>query len=198
MKVRNSFLKNGAPSGVPYFIFRRKIMPNWINGTFKVRGTLTQLKAFGETEFRTQAQLDFERTNLFASLMKKDVKAEQPETDVTVEISDYEVNIQSNSGLVLNNLRRATTGDGTGYINEDEEDAKHIVVFENFEAAWGLDPNDVLEMAIRHNIDVYFHGFEKGMEFEQIIEVVDGKIKQSKERRYENYQWECPFPGLGG
>lgn len=42
------------------------------------------------------------------------------------------------------------------------------------------------------------HGFEMGMEFNQDIEIVDGKILKDEEVRFENYQWDCICPNMGG
>ena len=42
------------------------------------------------------------------------------------------------------------------------------------------------------------HGFECGMEFNQVVEIVDGKIMKDEELQFKDYQWDCIFPNLGG
>ena len=42
------------------------------------------------------------------------------------------------------------------------------------------------------------HGFEKGMQFSQLIEIVDGEILQDKEIKYDDWDWDCPCPLIGG
>ena len=36
------------------------------------------------------------------------------------------------------------------------------------------------------------------MEFNQYIEIVDGKITHDDEIKFNDYMWECPNPELGG
>lgn len=41
-------------------------------------------------------------------------------------------------------------------------------------------------------------GFERGMEFSQVIEIVDGEIVQDEELHYNDWNWDCPCPEMGG
>lgn len=36
------------------------------------------------------------------------------------------------------------------------------------------------------------------MEFNQIIEIIDEKIIKDEELHFEDYQWECICPDMGG
>lgn len=36
------------------------------------------------------------------------------------------------------------------------------------------------------------------MEFNQYIEIVDGKLIHDEEITFDDYVWECPEPDLGG
>lgn len=180
-------------------------MPNWIEGTFKVRGTIEQIQNFARNEFNTMEQLEAERGNYISSILTGGQSEDEniPDSDIDIVIDDYDIQILSESSLVFKSLRRAYSGNGRGYIEEDDDvedqsTIKQIVIFNDFQAAWAIDPSSALNMAQKYNIDIYFHGFEKGMEFEQILEIVDGKVKKSIRREYDNYTWECPFPNLGG
>ncbi len=42
------------------------------------------------------------------------------------------------------------------------------------------------------------YAFESSMGFNQEIEIVDGKITIDKYIKFDNYQWECPMPDIGG
>ena len=46
--------------------------------------------------------------------------------------------------------------------------------------------------------DIKIYAFEAGMEFNQDIEIIKGKIIKDKEIKFENYQWECIEPNIGG
>lgn len=61
----------------------------------------------------------------------------------------------------------------------------------------GIDSSELLETCIKYNVDMKIHAFERGMEFNQVIEIVDGEIIQDKEIQFEDYQWECICPKLG-
>lgn len=40
--------------------------------------------------------------------------------------------------------------------------------------------------------------YEKGMEFSQEIEIIEGKITKEILRNYNDYLWECENPLIGG
>ena len=42
------------------------------------------------------------------------------------------------------------------------------------------------------------HAFERGMQFNQIIEIIDGKITKDEEVEFDDYDWDCICPNLGG
>lgn len=42
------------------------------------------------------------------------------------------------------------------------------------------------------------HAFEQGMEFNQVIEIIDGEVIHDYEIHFTDYQWECVCPKLGG
>lgn len=46
--------------------------------------------------------------------------------------------------------------------------------------------------------DMKIHAFEMGMEFNQVIEIIDGKIVKDEELHFKDYQWDCICPKLGG
>lgn len=45
---------------------------------------------------------------------------------------------------------------------------------------------------------IEIHAFEMGMEFNQVIEIIDGKIVKDEELHFKDYQWDCICPKLGG
>lgn len=38
----------------------------------------------------------------------------------------------------------------------------------------------------------------RGMQFNQIIEIIDGKITKDEEVEFDDYDWDCICPNLGG
>ena len=42
------------------------------------------------------------------------------------------------------------------------------------------------------------HAFERGMCFNQIIEIIDGEITKDEEVKFDDYNWDCICPNVGG
>lgn len=80
----------------------------------------------------------------------------------------------------------------------DTDKEEQIICLKNFKAAWGIDTDALRTISKRYNIDIKIYGFECGMEFNQDIEIIKGKIIKDEEIKFENYQWECINPDLGG
>lgn len=65
-------------------------------------------------------------------------------------------------------------------------------------AAWGIDAETLLDACKQYCLDMKILGFERGMEFNQNIEIVNGELVRDEEIKYDDYFWECPCPDLGG
>ena len=72
-----------------------------------------------------------------------------------------------------------------------------VVVFDS-KFAWGINASELLETCIKYHVDMKIHAFEMGMEFNQVIEIIDGKIVKDEELHFKDYQWDCICPKLGG
>ena len=80
----------------------------------------------------------------------------------------------------------------------DEDEGKQIICLKNFEAAWGIDAEALRVISKRYDIDFKIYAFEAGMEFNQDIEIMKGKIIKDEEIKFEDYVWECIEPYVGG
>ncbi|MGR5995465.1 hypothetical protein ACT7C9_25025 [Bacillus cereus] len=49
-----------------------------------------------------------------------------------------------------------------------------------------------------YNVDIKIYAFEKGMEFNQDVEIHKGEIIKNVEIEFDNYMWECINPNMGG
>lgn len=74
---------------------------------------------------------------------------------------------------------------------------KSICVVE-FKAAWAIDPVPYLKLAKKYNVDIRLYGFERGMEFNQEVIIENGEIVKDEEIKFDDYDWECVMPHLGG
>lgn len=69
----------------------------------------------------------------------------------------------------------------------------------SFKSAWAIDTEPLANIAKKYEIDIRVNGYEMGMQFEQLLEVSrNGTVKCESFIQYEDYEWECPMPLLGG
>lgn len=157
-------------------------MPNWCVGTLKIRGKFDDIVRF----------------------FKEGCEILCPGT-VNMYLDDYELCIKgvngTNSVLYLKGSHRHFID-----LNYDSIYCELEVTDKNgrcytscmLKAAWGIDAGTLLDACKQYGLDMKILGFERGMEFNQNIEIVDGKIVRDEEIKYDDYFWECPCPDLGG
>ena len=145
-------------------------MPNWCKGSLKVRGTKASLKTF------ILGFLGEEREKL--------------------SLNEYG-DIYSEETCWIENTRRGFVEGVEVYLSDHEDDEILVVVFDS-KFAWGINASELLETCIKYHVDMKIHAFEMGMEFNQVIEIIDGKIVKDEELHFKDYQWDCICPKLGG
>ena len=164
-------------------------MPNWCKGNFKIRGKKENIIRFLK-----------EGTSLLDGFW------EPKEIEPEIEINDYDEieikNINKEKGidcLYIKGTRRNFVNpvENEIYIhNVDEEE--QIICLEKFKAAWGIDADSLRAISNRYEIDIKIYAFEAGMEFNQDIEIIKGKIIKDEEIKFKDYVWECIEPNIGG
>ena len=150
-------------------------MPNWIEGTLKVRGNSENLKNFIEN-------------GIEANVGKNEYGAE-----VGYDVPD---------GAYIIGSRRAFVGEQC-YCYIDSSSGKNQTITIPIKQAWSFTPNEDAEqrwvnLAKEYSVDLRLQGFECGMEFYQDFAVVNGEITIDEVKQYEDWDWECPMPRLGG
>lgn len=151
-------------------------MPNWCKGSLKVRGTKASLKKFILEGLRPVGFLGEEREKL--------------------SLNEYD-DIYSEETCWIENTRRGFVEGVEVYLSDHEDDEILVAVFDS-KFAWGISASELLETCIKYHVDMKIHAFEMGMEFNQVIEIIDGKIVKDEELHFKDYQWDCIFPKLGG
>lgn len=154
-------------------------MPNWCVGTLKVRGKIEDIKKW------------IEEGVICYDLFCNETEA-QPK--IGYEFGDFVVKIPE-GGHVAGSHRNFISGED--YVCSGEDRVYGTLCFD-IRAAWGFEPETYEELSKKHNLDFKLHGFEQGMEFEQILEVINGKVTIDKEIHYEDYKWDAYDPRLGG
>ena len=77
----------------------------------------------------------------------------------------------------------------------------YIVVFDEFAAAWNIEPEPYIEMSKKYHVDIRIMGWEQGVGFRQDIVIIDGEIIRNVTDDYGSYDswmWESALPYVGG
>lgn len=164
-------------------------MPNWCEGNIRFRGTKKNIKNFLENELVCTVYHNGE------------IKEVKPD----VEQDEYEMYFYSTGGetrdsfYFRNTKRNFIFSESIQfYWPEAEESEEIVVILDNFNAAWGFNEQGWIEHATKYNIDVRMVGFEQGMQFSETLTVTrDGKAVDDV-KHYDDWNWECPFPNMGG
>lgn len=150
-------------------------MPNWIEGTLKLRGKAEDLIRFVDN-------------GIDGNVNKEDG-------------SDY-VSYYIGEDIYVNDSRRVFT-DHDFYLDISKKSEKNQVVTIPIKQAWSFTPYEGAEqrwidLAKKYNLDIRLQGFECGLQFYQDVEIVNGVLVRNDEKQYADWDWECPMPRLGG
>lgn len=161
-------------------------MPNWCSGFMKIRG-------------RKQDILDFFKNEV--AIFTYDKNYSRITSEAVFE--DDEKNLQYilkqaiNQDLYLRNSRRFFFLDKeiTFYNNEQENCYLNLEI----QQAWHIDVGELLTShSKKYNIDFNIYASECGMQFEQYITIVDGKVIRNDAIEYDDFGFEAINPSLGG
>ncbi|KYD03467.1 hypothetical protein B4102_3385 [Heyndrickxia sporothermodurans] len=158
-------------------------MPNWCEGTMKVRGTKDNLVKFLKNGFAPVSWLGSEK-------------------EMQVSEDDYSVSIKCDDKLhgfhVRGTHRNFVETNCIEFEFWDEDKETHVMLLENYKAAWGIEAESLSNLSKEYDLDFKIYAFERGMEFNQDIEIVKGEIVKDDEIQFDDYEWECISPGVGG
>ena len=151
-------------------------MPNWSEGCLKVRGKAANVKKFILEGLKP---VDF-----FGKELPK------------LELSDI--------GEVESDKNCWIEGTDRGFVENLYVDFSFVEDVETFMAildakfAWAADAGELLASCKKYDVDMRLYAFEKGMEFNQDILIADGEIRRDEGIDFEDYNWECICPTVGG
>lgn len=156
-------------------------MPNWVKGDLKVRGKIEDIKRFVKEGLMV---VDFYGNEM-----------DIIEFNYDTEESFY-INITET--LWMKDSRRHFIEPSYGieaYASSKEENA---IMIAPMKAAWAIDTIYLQDISNKYNVDLKIFAFESGAEFCQDIEVHKGEIILDETITYDDYQWECVCPTIGG
>ena len=158
-------------------------MPNWCRGVLKVKGKQDNIMRF-----------------LKEGLVSMNYGDDAIETSIEI-VDDCWVDIKGGSFFYLKGTHRQFIQ--SNFIScclEDFEEGgeEKVVAIEEMEGAWDIDTEGLRALSEEFNVDFKVYAFERGMEFNRDVEIQKGKIIKNEVIRFENYNWECINPNLGG
>lgn len=171
-------------------------MPNWIEGSLKLRGKPDDILRFFE-----------EGLNVYTyGKDGSDIPLEKSSWLRIEEFDDgkeIEIEFNTSSWIHVNNTRRAFINDpGFAVWFQKPKDDIDIIVAIPICQAWGFDVDNWIYIAKQFTLDLRLYGIECGMGFsEEVIINRDGVIETDLTQDYKDYddfRWNCPFPWMGG
>lgn len=167
----------GRQGSNPCLHFRKGVkMPNWCKGTLKVRGKVKDLKRFVLEGLEPVGYLGDSKEQL--------------------KFNEFDY-LETKHHCHIENTHRGFVCEDQ-YIELYKKDEETQVICLDSEFAWGIDAKQLLKTCKKYNVDMKIHAFERGMEFNQEIEIVNGQIIKDNKIKFDDYEWECICPNIGG
>lgn len=151
-------------------------MPNWCEGTLKIRGDYEAIKRFADQGIQ--------------------------KTELEYKGEEFEETIFRVYGIryVKGTQRGFVQSDYINIFGCDEQPGKGIRAFD-YRQAWSVRADEWQKISQTYGFDVKIMAIESGMQFVQDILIVNGVIQKDTYTEYtdiEHWLWECPFPLMGG
>ena len=169
-------------------------MPNWCAGKLNVRGKLDDIKRFMN-----------EGINLYNYVRDENhpkgeyVKAPKGEVTGDSYMLYAPKELSNKDNCYVEETKRGFVFYEPDYIlvPVDEDNDLYGIILQ-YQQAWAINADELLEIAKKYNLDFKITAFECGMEFGQEIEIVEGILLKNNDLNYENWFWDCPDPFCGG
>lgn len=151
-------------------------MPNWSKGCLKVRGKAANVKKF---VLEGLQPVDF-----FGNALPKLELSDLGEVD-----TDKDCWIEGTTRGFVENLYADFS-----FVEDDETFTATL----DAKFAWEADAEELLASCKKYSVDMKLYAFEKGMESNQDILIAGEEILRDNRIAFEDYNWECICPTVGG
>lgn len=153
-------------------------MPNWCQGQMKIRGEFNSLVKFIKEVFKTSECCGIQQEELYIH--------EETDTSFWFEVKKL---------LYIEGTRRNFVETCDTFFNKEN---KKTVLVVPYRAAWEIDVVPLISLSEKYSVDFKIYAFEKGMEFCQDIEIVDGNLLKDEKILFNDWNWDCFCPLTGG
>lgn len=156
-------------------------MPNWCEGTLKVRGKKDDIERWLKNAL--VAPNDEEIPN--KQLVEFNLNGEWPKVAIKQEC------------WIKDSYRGFIEQDHDVFTYYYDENDIIILMFDTI-FAWSVKVEELAKSSKEFNVDYHFYGFEQGMQFNQLVEIHKGEVIANEFIQFDDYIWECINPTLGG
>lgn len=150
-------------------------MPNWAEGTLKVRGDREKVRYFLEN-FVPDLKLCGDGYDLYF-----DKKSE-------TMMNLYWIEGSTRAFIPFDKIE-------CFYVDVDDET---WLVELPIQQAWAISKEQFQDLSRKYDVDFHIFAYENGMKFTQEYEILKGRLTRDSDLKYQDYMWEVPFNTLGG
>lgn len=157
-------------------------MPNWCEGKLKIRGQQKDIVQFirnGLQPLNTQGLL----------LSGTPIKETQDE--------DF-LYFSCDQACYIDNTDRGFIESFHVEFDKVNDNTTPLIMVFPARFAWEIAAEQLFAICKTYHVDMRIYAYEQGMEFNQHIEIVDGKLIHDEKITFDDYVWECPEPDIGG
>ena len=175
-------------------------MPNWCEGSLKLRGKYTDILRFFE-EGVNAYECVWENNKSRTKLIPKEEWCEiEDYNDGVMIIANH---LKTSGWIYIEETKRGFIDkDHCSYeIHRDKNDTDCIFALP-FKQAWCINRQDWIDIAKKYNLEIKIFGIESGTGFWCSLHILkDGVILENNFLQYQDYKdyvWNCPLPWMGG
>lgn len=147
-------------------------MPNWCEGNLRIRGTIKQIREF-----------------MHLAVDVDDIKR-YIESDIALDIY-----LKRGATWILGSQRAFIMGEICIKANSSREKKSAALAYRS---AGNAEPAILLALARASGVDIKLYAFERGSQFNRNIEIIGGKLVKDETIKFDDYDWECVCPLIGG
>lgn len=170
-------------------------MPNWCEGSLKLKGDPMYILRFIQEGLNVYSYSNSHDNTLLDKSKWMDVVED---TDsVEIYFDHDEIYVEDTQRAFINLVY---TGLAKREVYIDKHKNPEICVL-HVSQAWSFREEDWIEIAKKYNLDIRLTGIEQGMGFmEDLIITKDGEVTDLSPsyKNYDDFEWNCPIPFLGG
>lgn len=174
-------------------------MPNWCEGSLKLRGKPMDILRFikeGINVYEYDYRSFSEPTS---TVLDKDkwMEFDEDENSAIVYFNKDDIYIEGTKRAFIN-LAYGGLAKRECYVDMKKETEVCVL---HISQAWGFEATEWIEIAKKYNLDIRLTGIEQGMGFMQdLIITKDGEVTDLSPnyKDYDDFEWSCPIPFLGG